>query len=377
MKNKQGSVLIVALLFVMILAGWVAHDLSQSATEARAATLYNTSSRAFQLAEAGLDQAIVNLQTISGTDDIYTGSLGTGSFSIQEPMTVLSPLLYEASVVGTSNGVQRSLQAVLQVEPQSIFQYAVFGDINVTVSGDVRIDSYDSRNGPYDVLTNANGNGNIGTNSTTADAIKLSGNIHIDGQLSLGPGVAQPETVVEGFESYMVTAEPPVISGPEMTLPEVSVPEGLSCIDLSLSGQTTHTLSSPGVYCYNALSVGGGAVLTSDGPVVVYLKDSLSFSGESVIGVTTDPSQFTFLIAPDSSVDISPGAVSGSANIYAAMYGPNASFSISGDVHLYGSIVGRDATISGNVQFHYDEALADNNMLSAEAKVKLLSWQDQ
>ena len=75
MKNNRGSVLIAGFLFAIVLAGWLASDLSQSANEARAATLYNNSSRAFQLAEAGLDQTIRNLQTIGGEDDIYGASL--------------------------------------------------------------------------------------------------------------------------------------------------------------------------------------------------------------------------------------------------------------------------------------------------------------
>ena len=70
MRNNRGSALIAGFLFAILMAAWLASDLSQSATQARAATLHVNSSKAFHLAEAGLDQAIQNLQSVSGTDDI-------------------------------------------------------------------------------------------------------------------------------------------------------------------------------------------------------------------------------------------------------------------------------------------------------------------
>jgi len=374
--NQRGSALIVSFLFVILMAGWVAHDLNQSASEARAAALYNTSSRAFQLAEAGLDQTVRNLQTIGGEDDIYTASLGTGSFSINNPLTVLGTLLYRANITGTDGSVQRRIDAVLLVTPLSLFRYGVFGDESVTFEGNAYIDSYDSRSGPYDSVTNSNGNGNIGTNSTENGAIDINGSGHyIDGQLSVGPNVANPEDLVDGLNPALISGDPPVISQSEFPLPTVSIPEGLTCTDLSLQGSTTWILSSPGPYCYNNLHVKGGAVLTSDGPVTIYLIESLDFEGDSQIGVLNDPTQFLILMESGSSVDIS-GSIEGDAELYAALYGPDATIHIAGDADIYGSIVGNDVTLSGDARLHYDEALADINILSNEGEVEILSWRD-
>lgn len=376
MKNKRGSVLIAGFLFAILLAGWLASDLSQSASAARAATLYNTSSRAFQLAEAGLDQTIRNLQTIGGEDDIYGASLGTGSFSINNPLTVLDTLLYEVNIIGTDGSIQRRIDAVLLVTPLSLFRYGAFGDEGVTFEGSAYIDSYDSRNGPYDAVTNSGGNGNIGTNSTDAGAVDINGSSHyIDGQISVGPNIVNPEDVVDGLNTSLISGDPPVISQSEFPLPTVNIPEGLTCTDLSLEGATTWTLNSPGPYCYSNLHVKGGAVLTSDGPVTIYLVESLNFEGDSQIGVLNDPTQFLILMESGSSVNIS-GSIAGNAELYAAMYGPDAEIKIAGNADIYGSIIGNDVTLSGDVRLHYDEALADINILSNEGEVEIISWRD-
>ena len=95
-----------------------------------------------------------------------------------------------------------------------------------------------------------------------------------------------------------------------------------------------------------------------------------------MIGAAEKPGNFTFLIAPNSSVNLSPGSVSGSTIVYAAMYGPEATYSISGDVELYGSLVGKLATLSGKAKLHFDEALADESPLSNEGVVNVLSWRE-
>jgi hypothetical protein len=377
MSSRRGTIMVWTILFVGFIIGWSSTGLQRSSTEHRAAVLDANSYRAVHLADAGLEQVIQNLRTIDGNDDVFTGTLPTGTFTIDQPLAVLEPLLYEAHIHGSAGNVERSIEAVLHVEPLSLFRFAMFGDDGVTVGGTATTDSFDSRNGPYDPATNSGSNGNIGTNGTAVGAADLNGgSLFIDGQISVGPGVDPPESIVDGFNPALISANPPVVSQPEYPLPEVKIPQGVTCNDLSLQGSTVWTLSSPGTYCFRNLHVKGGATLTSDGPVTIYLTESLNFEGESTIGVVNDPTKFLFLMASGSNVTIG-GAIEGEAQMFAAMYGPDATIAIAGDAIIYGSVIGNNVSMAGDSRLHYDEALADMDTLSNEGIVTLRSWRTE
>ncbi len=195
------------------------------------------------------------------------------------------------------------------------------------------------------------------------------------GKGSEGLGRGWEDAAGVGLDTDQVTGDPPVVSHPEYPLPEVQLPAGVVCNDLSLQGSVTITLPSPGTYCFRNLSVRGGAVLTSDGPVTIYLSESLSFEGDSTIGVVNDPTQFLFLMASGTNITME-GSIEGEAEIYGAMYGPDATFDIEGDAIIYGSVIGNEVHMSGDSRLHYDEALADVNLLSNEGIVEIISWRE-
>lgn len=375
-RGERGYVLPIAFFVVLLITGGASAMMMRSATENGAAALYGRSEAALQLAEAGLDQQIRNLSTISGSDDVFTGTLASGTFAVQEPVSVLQPLLYEIHVAGVTPNVTRRIAAVLEVDPQSIFRFGMFGDTGVIVGGSTYIDSYDSRLGAYDVVNNANDEGNIGTNNTVNGAIDLNGDdLYVAGQLSVGPSVEDPQSIVTGFDDDLIGGDPPVVSSPEFPLPEVTIPDGLTCTAFQLQGNVTWTLD-PGTYCFNQLNVQGGATLTASGPVTIYLTESLTFAGNSTIGVTNNPSQFMFLMASGTNVDIESD-ITGNSTMYAAMYGPDAAITIRGDAVIYGSVVGDTVDMSGDAQLHFDEALADSDILSNEGVVTMHSWQEE
>lgn len=376
-RSQRGVLMILMIVVTVFTLGWLSDGLRRSTVEHNAAILNQDSVRALHLAEAGLDQMIENLRTISGADDIYASNLPNGSFVVEEPLIVLEPLLYEANIHGLSGLVDRKLEAVFRVQPKSIFQYAAFGDEGVTISGSASIDSYDSSlDDPYGVNGNQNSEGDIGTNSTEEGAINMNGNnYYVDGQLSVGPDVDNPEDAVDGLNSSLVSADPPVISREEFPLPEVKIPDDVTCEEFEpIDAGTVRTLDQP-VYCYGDMHIAGGVTLTSSGPVVIYLTGTLTFGGESTIGVVDDPTQFLFLMESGSSMDVSSDIV-GAATMYAAIYGPDASIFIAGEADIFGSIVGNEVGIAGDAQLHYDEALRDVTTLSNVGTVELLSWRE-
>jgi len=377
-QRSEAGYLIVACLFVTaILLNLALVGLGRASQDLGVANHSSASHQAFHTAEAGLDQAVINLRTIDGADDLFGGTLAGDTFTIHQPLTILSPLMYHVQVEGVSGHARRTIEAVLRVTPLSLFRFAAFGDEKVTLDGNNYIDSYDSRNGAYHLLTNANDEGNVGTNAAAAGAITLDGNsLFVNGQLSVGPSAAaDPATVVTGFDASHIAGDPPVISRPAYPMPTVQIPEGITCNPLTLNGSVTYTLPSPGTYCFSRLKVESGAILTSTGPVTVYLTESLEFAGNSTVGVVNAPSHFLILMESGTRVTIE-GAIEGNAEFYGAMYGPDAAFDIAGNADIYGSIIGNEITVAGSARLHYDEALEDVDILSNEGLVALLAWQE-
>lgn len=376
MRLSRGSILVVAILVLTFFISWISIGLRRSTSEHLASETNRNNLRAFHLAEAGLEQTIRNLRTIDAADDVFAAAMPVGTFTVQQPLTLLQPLLYQVHVQGASANAHHSVDAVLDVTPLSLFRFAMFGNDGITISGSTFIDSYDSRNGPYNVVTNAGDQGNVGTNAVGANAITLTGNsLFINGQLSVGPGVSPATGAVTGFDPSRIAGDPPVVSSPEYPMPTVKLPAGITCSPLSLNGQVTYTLPSPGTYCFSDLRVQGGATLTSTGPVTVYLTRSLAFEGNSTIGVANDPTKFLFLMESGTQVTIE-GSIEGNAEFYGSMYGPDAAFNVEGHADIYGSIIGNRVTMAGSAELHYDKALADQKTLSNEGIVTVRSWRE-
>jgi hypothetical protein len=364
-----GVILFLTLAGSSLLVGGVAHTNQSLRTYDRDNAVY--------LAEAGIQQALLHLQTQSTGDDTMGQALATGSFTVesQEP---LSASLVRVVSRGQSDAEARRLEAFIRVTSHSVFQYAVLGDDGVTMSGDMRTDSYDSRLGAYDPdpsspTYNKGHNGDIATNSSADGALDLSGgSLQIDGQLVTGPDVTDPASMVNGYSPSLITGgtDPPsdgqdVASLPEEILLEpVVVPDGIACADKTVKAHQNLTLSPTGgplgngTYCYQNLSVEGGATVTVTGPVRVYLTGTFVAVGETVVGNPADPTDLILYVSNGGIATID-GNVAGSSTFYGGIYAPDATIAIGGEAQIYGAIVAGDAFIAGDPRIHYDEAMAD------------------
>jgi len=342
---------------------------------------------AFYLAEGGLDQASVNLRTLDDvTDDVLTNTLPTGTFHISNPPASLGNGRWQIFSDGDSQGEHARLEAIFELTPQSLFQFAMFGDQGVTVNGNVQTDSYNSQLGPYNSnpaspTYNQSQHGDVGTSSTTSGSIDLGSSVLIKGQLTVGPNVADPQSVVTGFDPSLVTANPKVVSATlPYPMPVVAVPFGLLCPDLTVSSQQTVTLSpaggmlNNGTYCYRDLEVKGGGTLTASGPVAVYLTYQLTLRGNATVGVPSTPSNMLFLMAPTSDAVLQPEVLTGSSVFYGAIYGPEATIRIQGNASVFGSVIAKDVYTTGSASIHYDQALSQFNKVTNLYQRRLISW---
>jgi len=331
--------------------------------------------RAFQLAEAGVDAAALRLH-VGDFTDLPDALMADGTYWAEVTPTGV-PFGFTITSHGDYRASARAIEVVAHLVPTSVFRYALFGAAQLIVSGDVVTDSYDSASGAYDAAT-AGSDGDIGTNATATGGVTVDGSILVNGQVAVGPEVPDPSSVVDvNGGSAIITGVPQFVSQPvAMPVPPVSIPAGLTCSNLTVNGNVVHTLqSSVGVYCFDQLKVGGGARLTADGPVIVYIKDSFSATGSSVVGVEGDPTQLTMRFASNSSAKIE-NTLAGTTDFYGGIYAPETSFEVSGDTRIYGAVIAKTVEASGNVLVHYDEAMAELSGPTGFYVVNIKSWRE-
>src|SRR3989338_44617 len=201
-RNPPGFRYLLSLLFVFFLTIAGTSFLIRSVSELDVSQRFGNQSAALHVADAGVDQAARNLRTPTDlTDDVTSATLPTGVFTIDTPVSLGGDrwrVVTHGSSVNEPHR-KRNVEAVFQLVPQSLFQYALFGDQQISVSGNAVTDSYDSGSGPYDDDT-AGHNGDVGTNSTSLGGVAVGGSIFVDGQVAVGPNVADPDSVVSGYD---------------------------------------------------------------------------------------------------------------------------------------------------------------------------------
>lgn len=383
-SNHGGFLLVTCLGVVVFLTLGGTSLLVNGITESRLSTRLYNRSNALELAEAGLSQASLNLYTSEVTDDVMLGTLSSGSFQVETQQAVPGfSSLYEVQAKGTSQLENRQLRAYYQLEQKSVFQYALFGDKGVELSGNLQTDSYDSRLGLYDDDT-ANHNGDIGTNSTAAGGIDMSaissgGPPPIDGQLFTGPGVADPEAWIMGFDASRVTGgtDPPSDGSDVGAMPAiipmvpVTVPNGLTCIDAT----NPVPPPAPGNYCYHNLTLNSNTTWIPNGPVKIYLTGTLTITGTSDVGVESDPTQMIFYMTADSIGTIT-GSLLGTSKFYGAIYAPEATVVVGGNTEIFGAVSAEDIHATGSAKVHYDEAFSGGGGGPGFGTVSLKAWEE-
>jgi hypothetical protein len=172
--NERGSILIVAYVFLAIALTLQAASLLISINEQRNAERTVRLSSAFQMAEAGLDQAIVELRDDSSWEGVdYTAVGSAGGYEVE--VTDIDGSLRQIIATGhypandpTAPGYQsRQIEAYVAASQPAIFEYALFAANTIELDSNATVDSYDSADSAYGG-DNVGSEGDIGSNSTSA-----------------------------------------------------------------------------------------------------------------------------------------------------------------------------------------------------------------
>jgi hypothetical protein len=239
--NRRGSILIMVLFVVAILAAFSVAGLTRCAQELKASELFVVKNQSFTLAEAGIDQADKRLadpiEYFTLCNQTLSGRLGAGSYSAE----ITCPSVSERKVVSTGTASWRSMQLVssvvevyiAHVVPTKLIDYTVWASHATDISGNAY-----GVVGDVMVSTPVVNGGNIDgiiTVSSDADPLpkldytklyavaKAQGNVYDDARMK-----AQP------FPTsfwYRVPSDP---NDPSTGVPNVVIVDG----DLVLNGKT-------------------------------------------------------------------------------------------------------------------------------------------
>jgi filamentous hemagglutinin len=227
---------------------------------------------------------------------------------------------------------------------------------DISLSGNVTIDSYHSTEGAYDPGT-AGDNGDVATNGS----VSITGNVTVNGDVTGGNVSSGGGGTVTGdmAEPRRPISLPPVdTSGVESDndndqLPPIQQGNRLvSPLDadrnFSLSSNTDYDMP-PGTYYFNDLSLSGQATLNLSGLTVIYLTGDLDTSGGDVVNATEDPKNLVIFMTGGTAT------VNASIDWYGVIYAPETDIQFNGNADAYGAIVGGTIDGSGGADLHYDE----------------------
>ena len=419
-KGKEGYVIVISLVIttaVLILLGafW-----ASTVTEKRNVEISHRSNQALNLAEAGVEKAIWQLNNnptppVSGQRKISIDGVGYCEYTIttSEDTVVVQATGYSPEIK-IATQVQRSIEVTLLRETgdTTVFDMAFFAGsatgnaIEKTGSGN--IDSYDSRNGPYGVNGNKGSNGHLGTNSksTFPEAVKITESGDIYGNIYIGEG-GNPDEAILQSGSGTISGDKTTLDniGGNRELPEVKPPSlpplvnkeawtktgsgdvpfpgsgRYPSVNISDSGDVTFGADSNFVYVAGDFTKSGSGDLIINANVTFYITGNFDMSGSGNITINNDykltmyvggdikgtgsglwntsmnPSNLT-IYGLDSCTQVK---ISGSTDLYGAVYAKNAEIWLTGSGDVYGSVIGDKIRVTGSSDIHYDEALVDPN----------------
>lgn len=387
-RNKRGSAMVMVTLVLVAMAGLslsvlaVTNSSNDSLREARERT------SAMYVAEAGIAQALFDLQN-GGTGVV--GSEGAPAAYEQSDFWVSVTDMGGGSkslvATGFDKGAGYRIEVLVDKETTTNFIWAAFGDVNMSMESNARVDSYDSSLGLYEAQ-NVNGSGsnmyaldggNVGSNQN----VTTTSNTKVWGDATPGPGgTASISGLVTGSTTPAAEAIP---------LEPLDIPVIASSGNMIVAGGTTSTLPA-GSYNYGDFNLGTGSTLIITGPATIvvtdmalasnselivdasaggvefFVLDDFTMNSNTLIASTTfTPSDVTInlesdnVIDPDTSVDLDEIDFDSNAKLYGTIYAPNASVEINSNFELFGALIAYEVHLDSNSRIHYDEALANAN----------------
>ncbi len=431
--SSRGSVLIVALIIMAVIALALTSYLNLNLSSSRLARRGFQQSAAFNLAEAGAEEALWSLNRANAsTGDAWSGWAIDGAAAHRaftgfdfggNGSGVVKVYLDNFSATGNSHPTVVALASVqapgdtpvtkmleLTLRRRSRFSAGLMARENVTFSGpNTSVDSWNSdpdnnpATAPVDYsAANRNDQGSVASTNVANTALLINqatvwGFVYTGGAApQVGPqgsitgrdtptGVLiDPTRIATDF-----TADFPGITAPIDGVPIATIGATLGvagtatkwrCSGISLNGNQTLTILGDVTLILTAGSgahamdvTGNAAIIVPAGSTLtVYVEGDVLVAGKGIANQNVRPVTCQIF-----GTNNSPGGqslqVAGNGALRSAIYAPNANVKINGNGDVMGSVVARNITLTGNAAFHYDESLAAS---ASDTPFGVQSWRE-
>ena len=393
---ERGTVLAITLLITAGILILTMPFLAKLSGQYRVSANSYRSLAAINLAEAGLERAIWELNygdilEWDGDDQLRTCSLpsvqapggsviGDILIAVADPLGD-NPVIESTGKIDVSGEVflSKTARVVLKKESgEPLFNVGVFADESVTLASNLTIE------------------GSVRTNGIHPAALTIENNSVVTGDASCGPE-GNPLVAIDLNGTAEVLGELKAASEVK-ELPSVEVPVGMIPKGEFLAEGETVVITENGEYSSFELGTGGVVEIEGDitiyvtgpfslgsntelniaegGNLRLYLAGSLSLSSNCAVNNNLqDPTKFVVLGA-----DSLTGTITLDSNtpFYGALYLPKADVVCSSNIEFHGSVIGKSVALNSNVDLSYAEDLANLEGLPEwESPLVVKSWQEK
>ena len=413
--KERGAALIIAILVALMMLLLAMPILTKLSGQYRITVKSYRQLAALNLAEAGVERAIWelnhgNITYWEGDDNLRTMTISSFQAS---GGTEVGDIVIEAFGLGGDNPiiqstgrvphigtatVDKTIRVMLEISGgRSLFDYGIFGDEGVEMAGNAQTDSYDSREGEYGG-DNVGDQGDTGTNASHYSCLFLRNNADINGDAIVGPG-ADPVNVIVTQNNSGISGEKLALDE-EKELPSIPAPEGLAWRgDYTVGHNDTDTISESGEYTSFIMQSNSTVTVTED--ISLYISGEFSMESNTQLeiaeGVTlTIYLGGTFTQRSNSQINnLSQGPVKlqiygtenftptmtwrSNSSFYGAVYVPEATVHFHSNADFFGSVIADYVEIDSNAGLHYDLALGNLASIFSEESnsYRVKSWQEK
>lgn len=399
MRSEKGSILAATTGFALVFTLLGFGAIYFSGLQSESIQKQTASTQAFWLAEAGVQQAIWELNwgswtgwDMAGGDRVFSGIMNTsgggsaGNYNVTvSDLSTSMPKMESRGRISTAPLLTEKRINVTMFD-NLFYDYALYANATVDIRGSLTTDSYNSSLGIYGG-GNIDDNGNVGT---TGDIATSGGSFYINGSAGTGSSGT--------FSANSTQVSGNITHSNNETLSTIVVPDQLA--GLPSGGIMSEGDLSAGNYNFTAIDLTGHDNLDITGPANIYLTanpSSIDISSTNAVIRISNSSTGPIKIYADRDIKLGGGGVineagiprnfflygtggagqkilvSGTNSFYGIIYAPNADITLDGDFTAFGAIIGKSITVKGNVFVHHDDALSQQ---PGELRYTVQNWHE-
>jgi hypothetical protein len=411
LNNHKGSALFFGLMIVLAMSILAAGFISMVLTEAKNTERSNAQLTAMNVAEAGIELGI--WEVMHGGADYLAADGWTaqavptsnraflfdnagnriGEYNIEITNTGIFTIQCTAGVPDLNNPSSQPQVVVVTLESEPLFKKSLLAKDKVELDDGVLIDSYNSGplgDQPYGGA-NVLSNGDIATESTSNDKLKIGDFVLVKGDAYVGVG-GNPADVIDYSGTGSITGSE-IVSTETANLPSVVAPVGLPDEGNLTAAFGTKTISSSGYYDKITVAAFGKLVIDSDCTIYVKKLNVVAFSKIEIqndakvnIIVEEDFNIVAFaaldnlsgdtanlaVYAMDSANDIN---LLGAVSVDGTFYAPESDFRLGSGASFRGAVMAKKIRVEDWAAIHFDEALMTRPTAPNTGRVEVSRWQ--